>query len=70
MGQISPFKPIAMVVEDDVFQRAEVATLLEECEMGVHDSRTRRWQCKSILSIVPCKFNRPLFVVSSGKKHC
>jgi CheY-like chemotaxis protein len=35
MGQVRPFKPIAMVVEDDVFQRAEVATLLEECEMGV-----------------------------------
>ena len=35
MGQVTPFKPIAIVVEDDVFQRAEVATLLEECEMGV-----------------------------------
>jgi DNA-binding NtrC family response regulator len=35
MGQVTPFKPIAVVVEDDVSQRAEVATLLEECEMGV-----------------------------------
>ena len=35
MGQVAPFKPIAIVVEDDVFQRAEIATLLEECEMGV-----------------------------------
>jgi len=35
MGQTSPFKPIALVIEDDVLQRELVAVLLEECEMGV-----------------------------------
>jgi DNA-binding NtrC family response regulator len=36
MGQASPFKPIALVVEDDVLQRElAVVVLLEECEMGV-----------------------------------
>ena len=35
MGQASPFKPIALVVEDDEMQREMVALLLEECDMGV-----------------------------------
>jgi DNA-binding NtrC family response regulator len=35
MGQASPFKPIALVVEDDVWQRQMAVVLLEECEMGV-----------------------------------
>jgi two-component system cell cycle response regulator CpdR len=35
MGQTSPFKPIALVVEDDLWQRELVAALLEENEMGV-----------------------------------
>jgi hypothetical protein len=35
MGQASTFKPIAVVVEHDIFEREEVATLLEESEMGV-----------------------------------
>jgi CheY-like chemotaxis protein len=35
MGQSSPFKPIALVVEDDEMQREMVAMLLEENEMGV-----------------------------------
>ena len=35
MGQASPFKPIALVVEDDVLQRELAVVLLEECEMGV-----------------------------------
>ena len=35
MGQVRPFKPIALVVEDDMLQREEVAALLEESEMGV-----------------------------------
>ena len=35
MGQASPFKPIALVVEDDELQRQLVATLLEESDMGV-----------------------------------
>ena len=35
MGQASPFKPIALVVEDDELQRELVAMLLEECDMGV-----------------------------------
>ena len=35
MGQSTPFKPIALVVEDDELQREMVAVLLEECDMGV-----------------------------------
>jgi len=35
MGQKSPYKPIALVVEDDVWQREWVVVLLEESEMGV-----------------------------------
>jgi CheY-like chemotaxis protein len=35
MAQASPFKPIALVVEDDVLQRELAVVLLEECEMGV-----------------------------------
>ncbi|HWK95407.1 MAG TPA: response regulator [Pseudolabrys sp.] len=31
----TPFKPMALVVEDDENQRNMVAMLLEECEMGV-----------------------------------
>jgi two-component system, cell cycle response regulator CpdR len=35
MGQASPFKPIALVVEDDFLQRELAVTLLEESDMGV-----------------------------------
>ncbi len=35
MEQPTPFKPIALVVEDDAMQRELVAMLLEESEMGV-----------------------------------
>jgi two-component system, cell cycle response regulator CpdR len=35
MGQSSPLKPIALVVEDDVLQRELVGVLLEESEMEV-----------------------------------
>jgi two-component system cell cycle response regulator CpdR len=35
MGQATPFKPIALVVEDDEMQRELVVMLLEESEMGV-----------------------------------
>src|SRR4030095_14922214 len=35
MGQQSPYKPIALVVEDDVWQREWVVALLEESEMGI-----------------------------------
>ena len=35
MGQATPFKPIALVVEDDEIQREMVAMLLEESQMGV-----------------------------------
>jgi two-component system cell cycle response regulator CpdR len=35
MGQAGPFKPIALVVDDDIFQRELVVALLEESEMGV-----------------------------------
>jgi len=35
MGQAKPFKPIALVVEDDVLQCELMVVLLEESEMGV-----------------------------------
>jgi CheY-like chemotaxis protein len=35
VGQATPFKPIALVVEDDAIQREYAVTLLEESEMGV-----------------------------------
>jgi CheY-like chemotaxis protein len=35
MAQATPFKPIALVVEDDVLQRELVVVLLEESEMSV-----------------------------------
>jgi DNA-binding NtrC family response regulator len=35
MGQAAPFKPIALVVEDDIWQRQMVVVLLEESDMGV-----------------------------------
>jgi len=35
MGQKSSYKPIALVVEDDVLQREWAVVLLEESEMGV-----------------------------------
>jgi two-component system cell cycle response regulator CpdR len=35
MGQARPFKPIALVVEDDVLQRELIVVLLEENEIGV-----------------------------------
>jgi DNA-binding NtrC family response regulator len=35
MAQATPFKPTALVVEDDELQREMVAMLLEESEMGV-----------------------------------
>src|SRR5262245_54504864 len=35
MGTATPFKPIALVVEDDAIQRELAVTLLEESEMGV-----------------------------------
>jgi DNA-binding NtrC family response regulator len=35
MGQAKPFKPIALIVEDDVLQRELVVVLLEESEMSV-----------------------------------
>ncbi len=35
MGQIEPDKRIALVVEDDAFQRESIVTLLQESEMQV-----------------------------------
>jgi DNA-binding NtrC family response regulator len=35
MGQASSFKPIALVVEDDVSQREMLVVLLEESEMDI-----------------------------------
>jgi two-component system, cell cycle response regulator CpdR len=35
MAQAGPFKPIALVVEDEYFQREFAAVLLDECGMDV-----------------------------------
>jgi CheY-like chemotaxis protein len=35
MGQSTPFKPIALVVEDDPLQREMVVALFEESDMGI-----------------------------------
>jgi two-component system cell cycle response regulator CpdR len=35
MGQATPLKPIALVVEDDILQRELMVVLLEESEMSV-----------------------------------
>jgi CheY-like chemotaxis protein len=35
MGQSTPFKPIALVVEDDELQREMITLIFEECDMGV-----------------------------------
>ena len=35
MGQATPYKPIALVVEDNALQREHAVVLLEECEMAV-----------------------------------
>lgn len=35
VGKVSPFTPIALVVEDDEMERDMVVTLLQESEMGV-----------------------------------
>jgi CheY-like chemotaxis protein len=35
MGQAKPYRQIALVVEDDPFQRETIVTLLEESEMDV-----------------------------------
>jgi len=35
MGQSRPFKPIALVVEDEPLQREMIVALLEESDMGV-----------------------------------
>jgi two-component system, cell cycle response regulator CpdR len=35
MGQLQPYKQVALVVEDDPLQRETIVTLLEESEMDV-----------------------------------
>ena len=35
MGQLKPFRPTAIAVEDDVFQRVMIALLLEGCDFEV-----------------------------------
>jgi hypothetical protein len=48
MGQAGPFKPIAVVVEDDILQREDVAALLEESEMRVVQCDTAEERCASL----------------------
>ena len=40
MGQATPFKPIALVVEDEAMQREMAVMLLEECGMGVIECKS------------------------------
>jgi DNA-binding NtrC family response regulator len=54
MGQASPFKPIALIVEDDIWQREEVAALLEESEMGVVQCDTAEEALRVLEKIGEC----------------
>ena len=46
MGQVNPFKPIALVVEDDVLQSELAVVLLEQSEMDVvHCQSAERALC-------------------------
>jgi hypothetical protein len=51
MGQASAFRPIALIVDDDVLQRELGVTLLEESEMGVI-------QCESAEGVLRVKVIR------------
>ena len=59
MGQASPFKPIAVVVEDDVLQRELAVVLLEGCEMGVIECESAEGALRVL------EKGRPLLPISS-----
>ena len=54
MGRGGPFKPIAVVVEDDILQREDVAALLEESEMGVVQCDTAEEALRVLEKIGEC----------------
>lgn len=45
MGQKRPDKPIALVVEDDIWQRELMVVLLEESEMTVIQCESAEGRC-------------------------
>ena len=49
MGQSTPFKPIALVVEDDELQREMITLIFEECDMGVIQWAVSKLNCNSRL---------------------
>ena len=53
MAQASPFKPIALVVEDDAMQRELAAMLLEDCEMGVVQCESAEAALKVLVRLGP-----------------
>ena len=54
MGQTRPFKPIALVVEDDMLQREGVAALLEESEMDVVQCDTAEEALRALEKLGEC----------------
>jgi CheY-like chemotaxis protein len=54
MGQASPFKPIALVVEDDVVQRELLVVLLEECEMRVIECESAEGALRVLAKMGDC----------------
>jgi two-component system cell cycle response regulator CpdR len=54
MGQVKPFKPIALVVEDDVLERELVAVLLEESEIGVIQCQSAEEALRALEKIGSC----------------
>ena len=53
MEQASPFKPIALVVEDDAMQRELAALLLADCEMGVVQCESAEVALKVLVRLGP-----------------
>lgn len=53
MEHATPFKPIALVVEDDEMQRELVALLLEECDMGVIQCESAESACEVLGKLGP-----------------
>ena len=57
MVQASPFRPIALVVEDDAMQRELAAMLLEDCEMGVVQCESAEAALKVLVRLRPIGVN-------------
>ena len=54
MGQAKPFKPIALVVEDDALERELVAVLLEESEIGVIQCQSAEEALRALEKVGGC----------------